>query len=102
MVADKIVAKQEETLSYLQDQLTWSQQKQAHLANQNRQPHPEYKVGDMVYVDARHFASERDSKSLSMKYAGPWKIVHNINNKAYKLDIPQQMKDARLTPIFHS
>ena len=54
----------------------------------------------MVYVDARHFARQ-NSKSLSMKNAGPWKIVCNIDNKAYKLDISQQMKDAGLTPIFH-
>ena len=55
----------------------------------------------MVYVDARHFAGKRDSKSLSMKNAGPWKIVRNIANKAYKLEIPQQMKEAGLTFIFH-
>ena len=71
LAADRIVANQKETVSYLQDQLTWSQQEQAHWANQNRQPHPEYKVGDVVYMDARHFASERDSKSLSMKNAEP-------------------------------
>ena len=71
LAADRIIANQEERLSYLQDQLTWSQQEQAHWANQNCQPHPEYKVGDMVYVDARHFASKRGSKSLSMKNAGP-------------------------------
>ena len=75
LAADRMVANQEETVSYLQDQLTWSQQEQAYWANQTCQPHPEYKVEDMVYVDARHFASERDSKSLSMKNAGPWKIV---------------------------
>ena len=100
MAADRIITNQEETVSYLQDQLTWSQQEQAHWANQNRQPHPEYKVGDMVYVDARHFAG-RESKSLSMKNAGPWKIIRNIANKAYELDIPQHMKDAGLTPVFH-
>ena len=55
----------------------------------------------MVYVDTKYFASKRDSKLLSMKNVGPWKIVRNINNKAYKLDIPQQMKDAGLTSIFH-
>ena len=71
LAADRIVANQEEALSYLKDQLTWSQQEQAHWANQNRQPHPEYSVRDMVYVDARHFASEQDSKSLSMKNAEP-------------------------------
>ena len=56
----------------------------------------------MVYVDARHFTSKKDSKSLSMKNAGPWKIVCNIANKAYELDILQQIKKAGLTPIFHS
>ena len=55
----------------------------------------------MIYVNARHFASERDSKSLSMKNVGPWKIVCNIANKAYELDIPQQMREAGLTAIFH-
>ena len=54
-----------------------------------------------MYVDARHFASEKNSKSLSMKNAGLWKIVCNIANKAYELDIPQQMKEAGLTPVFH-
>ena len=101
LTADKIVKQEEETRSFLQDQLLWSQQKQAHWVNQNRQPHPEYKVEDMVYIDARHFASERNSKSLSMKNAGPWKIVCNIANKTYKLEISQQMKEAGLTPIFH-
>ena len=100
LTADRIVKQEEETRSFLQDQLTWSQQEQAHWADQNRQPHPEYKVGDMVYVDAKYFAGQ-ESKSLSMKNAGPWKVIWNIGNKAYELDIPQQMKDAGLTPIFH-
>ena len=54
-----------------------------------------------MYIDARHFASERDKKSLDLKNAGPWKIVWNIDNKAYKLKISQILKDAGLTPIFH-
>ena len=36
-----------------------------------------------------------------MKNAGPWKILRNIANKAYELDIPQHMKDAGLIAIFH-
>ena len=89
LTADKIVKQQEETRSLLQDQLTWAQEEQAYWANKQRQPHPELNVGDMIYVDARHFsASERGSKSLSLKNAGPWKIICNIANKAYELDIP--------------
>ena len=89
LTADKMIANQEETVQFLQDQLAWAQEEQAHWANRNRQPHPEYKVGYMIYVDVRHFStSERESKSLSMKNAEPWKIICNIANKAYKLDIP--------------
>ena len=54
-----------------------------------------------MYVDVWHFAGKRESKSLSIKNAGLWKIIQNIANKAYKLDIPQHMKDAGLTAIFH-
>ena len=52
-------------------------------------------------MDLRHFSSERESKLLSSKNADPWKIIRNIVNKAYKLDLPQQMKDAGLTAVFH-
>ena len=99
--ADKIVASQQERVLFLQDQLVWAQKKQAHWANQNRQPHSRYKVRDMVYVDAKHFASEKSSKSLSMKNAGLWKILWSIANKAYKLEIPQQMKETGLTSVFY-
>ena len=58
-------------LFYLQDQLTWSQQKQAHWANQNCQPQLKYKVEDIVYIDARHFVSEQDNKWLNMKNTRP-------------------------------
>ena len=71
------------------------------FANRTRQLHLKYKISDKVYVDARHFASERDKKLLNLKNSKPWKIIQNINNKAYKLDIPQTLKDAGLTLIFH-
>ena len=52
-------------------------------------------------MDTKHFASKQNSKSLNMKNTEPWKIVRAIDNKAYKLEISQQMKDAGLTSIFH-
>ena len=102
LAADKVVKQEKEMRLFLQDQLVSAQQEQTHWANQNREPHPGYEVSDLVYVDARHFAtSEQNSKSLSMKNAGPWRITCNIANKAYKLDIPQHMRDAGLTSVFH-
>ena len=58
-------------MTFLQDQLAWSQDEQTRFANKIRQPHPKYKISDKVYVDARHFASERDKKSLDLKNARP-------------------------------
>jgi len=70
--ADKIVERAEAVRLWLQDQLAWAQEEYERYANAHRQPHPEYRVGDQVYVDARHFAAERASKSLGYKNAGPW------------------------------
>ena len=88
-------------MTFLQDQLAWTQNKQTQFANWDCQPHPEYRIGDEVYVNARHFALEKSKKSLDFKNAGPRKISRIIDNKAYKLEISQHMKNAGLTPIFH-
>ena len=53
-------------------------------------------------MNARHFALEKSKKSLDLKNARLWKISRIIDNKVYKLEIPQHMKDAGLTLIFHS
>ena len=101
LVADKIIYRQKEIMAFLQDQLAWPQNKQTQFANKTCQPHPEYKVRDKVYVDVRHFASKRDKKLLNLKKAGSWRIVWNIDNKVYKLNIPKTLKNTGLIPIFH-
>ena len=60
---------------FLQDQLVWSQDEQTQFANKTCQSHSEYKISDKVYMDARHFTSEQEKKSLDLKNAGPWEIV---------------------------
>ena len=60
---------QEEMSLFLQDQLIWAQQDQAYLANLHCQPHLKLNIGNMVYMNAKHFASERENKSLSSKNA---------------------------------
>lgn len=98
---DKTVIKQEKMLFFLKDLLVWVQNKQTRHANHHRQPHLKYKIGNIIYVDTRHFALEQENRLLETKNAGRWKIVKNIDIKAYKLEILQNMKDKRLTLIFH-
>ena len=100
LVANKIIYRQEEMMAFLKDQLAWSQDKQTQFANRTCQPHPEYKISNKVYMDARYFAFERDKKLMDLKNARPWKIIQNIDNKAYELAIPQSLKEKGLTLIF--
>ena len=99
--ADDLVRKHEDIRKHLQEQLTWAQEEQARYANRDRQPHPEYKVGDRVYVNAKDLKLKKASKSLSSKNVGPWEIIRVIDNKAYELDIPDHLRKAGLYPVFH-
>lgn len=99
--ADKIIEKQNAIREWLIDHITSAQADQARHANKTRTPHPEYKIGDLVYVNSKDFTTQRQSRSLSSKNVGPWKIIRNIDNKAYELEIPEQLKSAGLTSIFH-
>ena len=99
--ADKIIERTEKMNEWLKDQIAWAQGDYERYANKHRQPHPEYKVGDKVYVNAKTFAGERPSRSLGLKNAGPWRIIRVIDNKAYELELPEYLKKAGLCPIFH-
>ena len=96
--ADKIVARTEAIQEHLREHIVWAQSEYQEQADKNRQPH---KVGDLVYVDARHFAGERPSKSLGSKNMGPWKITRVIHDKTYEVELPEDLKRANVTPIFH-
>ena len=89
-------------MTFLQDLLAWVQDKQTQFANWDYQLYPEYRIGNEIYVDAKHFALEKSKKSLNLKNAELWKISRIIDNKAYELEIPQHMKNAGFILIFHS
>jgi hypothetical protein len=55
LAADQLVQHTREIMEFLQDEIAWAQGSYEYYANQQRQPHPRYNVGDLVYVDARHF-----------------------------------------------
>lgn len=99
--ADRIVARTKAMDSRLATMLRTAQAEHAYHANKQRSPHPNYKVGDRVWVDARDLSSSRPSKGLDWKFLGPWLIKHVIDHKAYELDIPTDRLADGLTPVFH-
>lgn len=71
------------------------------IANWDYQPYSKYKIDDEIYVNKKHFVSKKSIKLLHQKNAGFWKISRIIDNKTYKLEISQHIKNADFTIIFH-
>ncbi|KAI1515318.1 rve multi-domain protein [Pyrenophora tritici-repentis] len=93
--ADRMKTLQDELRASMQ----WAQAKQAEYANEGRLPAPAFKVGDQVMLDTRNLRTKRPSASLDLKNRGPFTIVRAINNTAYELDLPANMK--RIHNVFH-
>lgn len=51
-----------------------------------------FKVGDMVWLDAQNLATERPSKKLDWKRLGPFQIEKKISNLAYQLRLPRHFQ----------
>ncbi len=84
-VADGFIKKIEQLRKHLREELRWSKAIQSEQANRNRQPAPEFKIKDMVMLDARNIRTSRANKSLDHKNLGPFKIIRVIDNSAYEL-----------------
>ena len=102
MKTNKIVKKQKTMQHYFKKRLMIAQNDQKKHANVNRQSHFEYKIKNMIYVNAKNFTSKRQSKSLNSKNVELWKIIKNIKKKIYELKISKNLKTIELTSIFHS
>ena len=61
-------------------------------ADQRRSNAPEYKKGDMVWLEADNIKQNRPAKKLSDKRLGPYKITKVINPNAYELQLPKSFK----------
>ena len=67
--------------------------------NRKRTPAQEFKVGDMVFLDAGDIQITRPSRKLSHRRLGPFPIDGQVGNGAYRLRLPLSM--SRLHPVFN-
>ncbi|KAK3550602.1 hypothetical protein QTP70_000679 [Hemibagrus guttatus] len=71
---------------------------QAIQANRCRCPHPPYQPGQRVWLSTRDLKLRLPSRKLSPRYVGPFKILRQINEVTYQLDLPANY---RVSPSFH-
>jgi hypothetical protein len=85
------------TLENLRANLRHAQESYTTFANNHRQPHS-FKVGDLVFLNRKNIRTTRPSTKLDDKFFGPFKILSQVNDVAFRLRLPSSMK---IHPVFH-
>ena len=67
--------------------------------NWKHTPAPEFKAGNMVFLDASNIQTTQPSRKLSHQRLGPFPIHSQVGNSAYRLHLPPSM--SRLHPVFN-
>jgi len=88
-----------DTLEEAKAALAKSKDDMALYYNQKHTPAPEFKAGDMVFLDASDIQTTRPSYKLSHWRLGPFPINSQVGNSAYQLRLPPSM--SRLHPVFN-
>lgn len=95
----KFVQKMNDIFDILYENLSTTKDSQEKHANANRQPHPAYRPGDEVYLDAKNISSARPTKKLDKKFYGPYQIEKVLDSHSYQLKLPYEFGKTHRT--FH-
>jgi hypothetical protein len=66
--------------------------------DRKRDESPNFKVGDMVMLNAANIKTRRSTKKLDHKKLGPFKIIRLAGKRACELELPPQVK---IHNVFH-
>ncbi|KAK3507877.1 hypothetical protein QTP70_002296 [Hemibagrus guttatus] len=74
-----------------------SQQYQ-HQANRRRRSAPTLRPGQRVWFSTKNIPLQMESRKLSQRFIGPFKISRKVNPVTYRLYLPKSLK---INPTFH-
>jgi hypothetical protein len=90
--SELLIARWQGIWNHLQENIHDAQQRMAKWYNAKVKDQPSFKVGDMVMIDARHFATKRPSKKLDHKKIGPVRITALVGKRAVRVELPPTMR----------
>jgi hypothetical protein len=59
---------------------------------------PQFKKGDLVWLEAKNIRQKRPNKKLSDRRLGPFEVIEKTGDVNYRLKLPQEYK---IHPVFH-
>lgn len=96
--AEDLATRLEEIHKSMKLKLAEAQERQKLNADKSRKQHPHISVGDRVWLLRRHLKTRRPSDKLDYRRLGPFVVTKQVNEVAYRLDLPPSMK---IHPVFH-
>ena len=81
-----------------QNEMKLAQQQQKRFADRHRRSH-EIKVGSYVWLNRRNIKTTRPHQKLDYKKYGPFKVVQEINENAFRLKLPLSL--SKIHDVFH-
>ena len=83
----------------LRTQMTAAQTRYQAPADCRRQPAPDFRIGQNVFVSAEHIRTTRPAKKLSEEYLGPFEIIAKPGTHSFTLRLPKHLR--AIHPVFH-
>jgi hypothetical protein len=75
---------------------------QTRLANNRRKESP-FAKGDFVYLSMQNLSLPKgQAQKLAPKFVGPFKILEDYKNNTFLLDLPAELKQHGIHPVFHA
>ena len=77
---------------------------QTHYSNKCHKPGVEYQINDLVYLSTKNLALPKHrAHKLMPRFIGLYKVLKVMNNSSnITIELPQEFKDRRINPTFHT
>ena len=96
--ADAFATRMEDIQSMLRSHMLLAQADHKKYANRHRGTAPQYREGDLVWLDTRNLFTKRPCRKLENRRAGPYPVRRVISTHAVELVLPE---DICVHPVFH-
>ena len=96
--AETFVAQMSEIQDILQSHMLLAQADYKKYANRHWGTAPQYKIGDLVWLDTRNLFTKKPCRKLENRRAGPYPVKKVVSTYAIELVLPE---DIQVHPVFH-